>query len=103
MKPTITKTTDRVIKNNLKMWFKLATKEEINQGLNWYKEAQSFASQLSKEYNISSYTCATVISCLSPNNKWGRNKINGKDSLKADPWVWAYTFKICEMPKNFLV
>ena len=29
--------------------------------------------------------------------------INGKDSLKADPWVWVYTFQICEMPKDFLV
>ena len=83
MKPTITKTTDRIIKNNLIMWFKSATKEDISSGLNWYKEAQDFASQLSKEYNISSYICATVISCLSPNNRWERNKIDAETVIKA--------------------
>jgi hypothetical protein len=83
MKPTITKTTDRVIKNNLKMWFESATREDISSGLNWYKEAQDFASQLSKEYNISPYICATVISCLSPNNRWKRNKIDAETVIKA--------------------
>ena len=83
MKPTITKTTDRVIKNNLKMWFESATREDISSGLNWYKEAQNFASQLSKEYNISPYICATVISCLSPNNRWERNKIDAETVIKA--------------------
>jgi hypothetical protein len=29
--------------------------------------------------------------------------INGKDSLLANPWVWVYTFQICEMPKDFLL
>jgi len=29
--------------------------------------------------------------------------INGKDSLKADPWVWAYTFEACKIPKDFLL
>ena len=82
MKPTVTKTTDRIIKGNLKRWFNLASTKEINAGLQWYKEAQDFSKYLAETYRIDTYTAATVISCLSPNNKWNRNKIDSEAVIK---------------------
>ena len=83
MKPTVTKTTDRIIKGNLKRWYNLANEESIKSGLEWYKEAQEFSQYLSNSYRIDTYTAATVISCLSPNNKWDRNKYDAEQVIKA--------------------
>lgn len=82
-KLSVTNYSDTKIKNRLKYWFDLATKEEIEQGKNWYKDAQDFAQYLSKKYSIDSYVCASVISALSPNNKWDRNKVDAENLIKA--------------------
>ena len=83
MKLTVKNLSDIKIKNNLKYWLKLATKNEIDQGKNWYMDAQNFTEYLSKKYGIDSYVCASVISALSPNNKWDRNKIDAEAVIKA--------------------
>jgi hypothetical protein len=82
-KLSITKFSDTKIKNRLNYWFSLATQEDINNGKNWYKDAQDFAKYLSETYNIDSYVCASVISALSPNNKWDRNKVDAETVIKA--------------------
>ena len=83
MKLSITNYSDTKIKNRLNYWFSLATEQEIKDGKNWYKEAQDFAKYLSETYKIDSYVCASVISALSPNNKWQRNKIDAEVVIKA--------------------
>jgi len=80
---TVTKTTDRIIKSNLKRWFEAATDEDKASGMAWYEDAQNFTSYLSEKYGIERYICATVVSCLSPNNKWERNKIDAETVIKA--------------------
>lgn len=82
-KLSVTNYSDTKIKNRLNYWFNLATEEDINNGKNWYKDAQDFAQYLSKKYSIDSYVCASVISALSPNNKWQRNKLDAENLIKA--------------------
>lgn len=82
-KLSVTNYSDTKIKNRLNYWFDLATKDEIKQGKDWYKDAQDFAQYLSKKYSIDSYVCASVISALSPNNKWDRNKVDAENLIKA--------------------
>lgn len=83
MKRSITKTTDRKIYNSLKRWLDIANEDQKRAGLSWYKEAQDFAQYLSQTFNIDSYICAAVISALSPNNKWQRNKIDAFNVCQA--------------------
>lgn len=83
MKPTLPNTTDRVIKNNLEAWFAQASKENIKAGKRWYRDAQAFTKKLSKRYGIDAYRVAAVVSALSPNNKWERNKIDAEALIKA--------------------
>ena len=73
MKNSIVNYSDTKIKNNLKRWYAVSTDIDKESGKNWYKEAQDFCEYLSKKYDLDTYTCATVVSCLSPNNKWARN------------------------------
>jgi len=83
MKLSVTNYSDTKIKNRLNDWFNLATEKEIKDGKNWYKDAQDFAKYLSDTYEIESYVCASVISALSPNNKWERNKVDAEAVIKA--------------------
>ena len=71
---TICKISDKLIKKHLLAWFSIATTEQIQHGLEWYKSAQSFVQAISEKYDISSYKVAGVVSALSPNNKWYQNK-----------------------------
>lgn len=64
------------LRANLRTWFKRASEDELNQGLVWYKEAMLFANELASEYNVSGEVAAGVVSALSPNNKWERNKFD---------------------------
>ncbi len=72
-KPTIVKVSDTIIKNNLKRWFASASQREIVDGLNWYNDATKEADAIAREFGISRYKAAAVISALSPNNRWKRN------------------------------
>ena len=73
---TATKASDRTIQRNLQTWLDAATPEARRAGLTWYDDAQKYAAFLSVTFNVSRKVAAGVISALSPNNKWERNKID---------------------------
>lgn len=79
----VTTTTDRVIYNNLKAWLYEATDQEWAAGSEWYKEAQDFCEALAKQYELDPYQVAAVVSALSPNNKWERNKVDAQAVIVA--------------------
>ena len=89
------------ISKNLDSLFNLATNEQINQGIEWYKIANKEANKIAKKYNLEVYKVAQVISALSPRNKW---KQNIKDANKL---CEAYTLglhptniKVCTFHNN---
>jgi len=61
------------ISRNLDYYFNKATKEEINTGLNWYREANDICKDIATKYNTTTLIAASVISALSPRNKWEQN------------------------------
>jgi len=69
-------------RNNIERVFKLATPEEIKDGVTWYALAQADARRMSIYYSIPLTTVVGVIASLSPNNKWERNVINAKDLIE---------------------
>ena len=100
-KLSVTNYSDTKIKNRLNYWFNLATEEDINNGKNWYKDAQDFAKYLSETYNLDTYVCASVISALSPNNKWQRNKIDAETVIKAHlNGISQDSIKVCTYNAN---
>lgn len=42
-------TTDRIIKNNLRSWYKSATKRQVIDGKQWYPKANLFADELASK------------------------------------------------------
>lgn len=71
---------NRQIKLNLMKWIEFANAEQVKDGKKWYDEAMIFCKEIAKKYEpvLDAYTVATVVSCLSPNNKWEQNK---KDTI----------------------
>jgi len=69
-------------RNNIEKVFKLATPEEIKDGVTWYALAQADARRMAIYYSIPLTTVVGVIASLSPNNKWERNVINAKDLIE---------------------
>ena len=101
IKPSVVKMTDRKIHNRLEAWFKSASTASIVSGISWYSEAQETASAIGKQFDIDPYIAATVISSLSPHNKWERNA--------SDAWAvcacWyagkgPESVKVCTFNKN---
>ena len=64
----------KAARRNLRIWYSRATREEIMAGTVWYSEAQQFARLMAQTYTVTGEVAAGVISALSPNNKWERNK-----------------------------
>jgi len=73
-KPTVVGTSDTLIRNSLKRWFSAATKSEVVDGLSWYNAATVEADGIANTFGISRYQAAAILSALSPNNRWKRNK-----------------------------
>jgi hypothetical protein len=61
------------VSKNLDHYFNLATDEQINDGLNWYKKANQFCRDQEQIFGIGSDVIASVLSALSPRNKWATN------------------------------
>lgn len=101
MKRTVTKTTDAKIIENLRTYIQAATAQEIAAGLSWYKEAQEFTEQTAKKYSLDPYRVAGVISALSPNNKWERNKLDALTVVKAHlAGIGPESVKVCTYNAN---
>jgi hypothetical protein len=100
-KQTVTTTSDRQIRSNLLAWFNHATEQNREDGMLWYSEAQTFCHGLAKEFDLSPYICASVVSCLSPNNKWPRNKIDAKAVIVAHKaGLHPESVKVCTYGAN---
>ena len=103
MKKSIVNYSNTKIKNNLKRWIEAAQDEDFKSGLGWYKDAQEFCQYLSKKYDLDTYTCATVVSCLSPNNKWDRNKVDAETVIVAHKnGIDPSSIKVCTYTNNKL-
>jgi hypothetical protein len=101
MKKTVTNTDDGQIRSNLLAWFNHATEQNREDGMAWYQEAQTFCHDLAKEFEMSPYICASVVSCLSPNNKWPRNKIDAKAVIVTHKaGLSADSVKVCTYNAN---
>lgn len=61
------------ISKNLDYYFNKATKEEIKEGKEWYKNANDICKDIATKYNTTTLIAAQVISALSPRNKWRQN------------------------------
>jgi len=70
-------------RSNLRTWAKRATKKQWIQGVLWYSEAQAVSHTLADQYEVTPEISAGVISALSPNNKWERNKLDACTVLAA--------------------
>ena len=89
------------ISKNLDKWFNLATKEEIREGLEWYKKANEICKDIAENFNTSEIIVASVISALSPRNKWEQNI---KDAIKVfeaiEEGKEANDIKVCTFHTN---
>ena len=96
-----TKTELRKISKNLDYFFNLATDEEIKQGKRWYQEANQFCEEVAKEYNVTPLQVASVVSALSPRNRWEQNLKDAKKVFQAiQEGKEAEEIKVCTFHKN---
>ncbi len=61
------------INSNLDNYFALATDSDIDNGIAWYKQAHYICKDLAKQYNVPIAVVASIVSALSPRNKWNQN------------------------------
>jgi hypothetical protein len=79
----------------------MATDEQIKNGLIWYKEAHNIIINLSKSYKIEAFKVASVMSALSPRNKWKQNILDTEKVCKA--WnenLKPEDIKVCTFHSN---
>jgi len=89
------------MRSNLRKWWTESTFEERQEGLSWYSDAQDFAKELSTRFNVSREVSAGVISALSPNNRWGRNKVDAVAVFEAvQVGVTPDRVKVCTYDTN---
>jgi hypothetical protein len=70
------------IRENLRMYFDLATQDQIESGKQWYYRAHEICKRLAGD-KFTPEQAAGVISALSPRNKWERNIIDAETVLNA--------------------
>jgi hypothetical protein len=61
------------VSKNLDTYFNMATEDEINHGMRWYVEANNFCVDAASIFGVDSLVVASVVSALSPRNKWATN------------------------------
>lgn len=57
-------------------------KDMVDQGLSWYLNANIWCEYMAVKYGVSAYKVASVLSALSPRNKWERNKVDAEAVIK---------------------
>lgn len=62
--------------------YNLATQSDIATGLSWYRDANTFADNLSDKYDVSRLKVHGVIASLSPRNRWERNMQDAESMVK---------------------
>jgi len=70
------------IRENLRMYFDLASQDQIESGKQWYYNASDICNELAGDH-FTAEQVAGVISALSPRNKWERNIIDAETVLNA--------------------
>lgn len=63
--------------------YKLATPNEIAEGIYWYLNANKDCQEIADKFNIPKHIVCGVLSSLSPNNKYERNVQNAHDLIEA--------------------
>lgn len=91
----------RKISRNLDYFFNLATPEEITEGKQWYKLANHFCNNVAHEYKTTPLQVASVVSALSPRNRWNQNLIDAKKVFKAiEQGKEPEEIKVCTFNRN---
>ena len=86
---------------NLRTWYERKTEAELIEGLNWYNDAQKTAAILADVFKVERSVSAGVISALSPNNKWERNKLDAATVLSAiESGTPMDSVKVCTYNEN---
>jgi hypothetical protein len=100
-KVTTSQAERKKLRHNLRLWMKRATSDEVNHGLTWYYDAMTYSKELSNTFGVSGETAAGVISALSPNNRWSRNKHDAMQVLQAvRDGKSEYDVKVCTFDRN---
>jgi len=89
------------ISKNLDKFFNLAESQQIKEGRTWYSKANRIVLDIAGRYQIDPYKVASVMSALSPRNKWSQNIIDTDKVCKA--WrsgVRAEEIKVCTFHTN---
>jgi hypothetical protein len=88
------------IRENLRMYFDLASQDQIESGKHWYYNAHDICTELAGKHYTTEQV-AGVISALSPRNKWERNIIDAGTVLRAvnDGLLPEYV-KVCTFNTN---
>jgi len=96
-----TKSELRKISRNLDYFFNLATDEDIKEGRQWYKLANQFCVDVAKEYKTTPLQVASVVSALSPRNRWEQNLKDAKKVFEAiKNGKSPEDIKVCTFHKN---
>jgi hypothetical protein len=89
------------VNNNLDKYFDLATSEDIENGIEWYKQANHICKDFAERYNTKLEIVASIISALSPRNRWPQNIKDTKTVLDAiDAGLEPNQVKVCTFNKN---
>jgi hypothetical protein len=89
------------ISKNLDKFFNMAESQQIKEGRTWYSKANRIVLDIAGRYQIDPYKVASVMSALSPRNKWSQNIIDTDKVCKA--WrsgVRAEEIKVCTFHTN---
>ena len=89
------------VNSNLDNYFALATDIDIDNGIAWYKQAHYICKDLAERYNTKLETVASIISALSPRNRWPQNIKDTKTVLDAiHSGLSPDQVKVCTFHKN---